>query len=348
MAIEQSVFGQLGAEPVYLYTLKNHQGAVLEVTNYGARVTGLHVADRFGHLDDVVLGFDDLRGYIEHEAFFGCTLGRVANRIRGAAFTLHGQHYELEANDGPHHWNGGRRGWDKRLWSATPKETPRGPAVELRYMSPDGENGYPGRLDVSTVYTLTHEGALVVEMCARADRTTIVNIAHHTYFNLGGHGASNVLDHELVLEAEYYTPGDPLVPIGYMDRVAATPFDFRSSKPIGCDLAQLGSEPAGYAHNWVIKGDPCALRPVAKVRHPASGRTLSLEANAAGVELCTGNFLKGDLVGKGGQHYRQHAGLCLQTQSVPNAINIPAWQEQVIVLPDEKYRHVMVHHFAVD
>jgi aldose 1-epimerase len=230
--IEQSIFGQLGADAVHRYALKNKAGAVLEVTNYGATLTGLHVPDRFGRLADVVLGFDDVQGYVDHGAYFGATVGRVANRIRDGVFQLEGKRYEVAVNDPPHHLHGGRKGWSQGLWAATPHDTPRGPSLELRYTSADGEEGYPGRVEASTFYTLTHENVLIVEMRARTDRTTIINMAHHTYWNLGGHTAPNVLDHELVIDAEFYTPGDPIVPIGDLARVANTPFDFRGPKLI--------------------------------------------------------------------------------------------------------------------
>jgi aldose 1-epimerase len=346
--IERSDFGQLRGEPVQLYTLKNRHGVVLEVTNYGATVKALHVPDRFGRLADVVLGFDDLDSYVKHTAFFGATVGRVANRIRGAAFELDDKRYELAANDGAHHLHGGRQGWNTAVWSATPHESPRGPSLELRHTSPDGDEGYPGRIDATTVYTLTHEGALLVEMSARTDRPTIINMAHHTYWNLAGQAAPTALDHELVLDAEFYTPGDPVVPIGDLARVANTPFDFRAPKLVGRDLEQIGNEPLGYDHNWVVNGVPGALRPVARLRHPASGRTLSLEADAPGVQFYSGNYLKGDLVGKGGHRYAKHAGLCLETQAFPNSINVPEWEGQVTLLPGQTYKHVMVHKFTAD
>ena len=346
--IEQSVFGQLGAQPVHLYKLKNRHGLLLEVTEYGATITSLHVPDRFGRLADVVLGFDDLRGYLEHKEYFGATVGRVANRIREGVFQLEGERYDVAVNDPPHHLHGGNRGWSHRLWTAMPQETPRGPSIELRYTSPDGDEGYPGRVEASTVYTLTHENALIVEMRARTDRTTIINMAHHTYWNLAGHAAPNALDHELVIDAEFYTPGDPVVPIGDLARVAGTPFDFRGPKPIGRDLAQIGNEPLGYDHNWVVNGVPGAMRPVARLRHAASGRTLALEANAPGVQFYSANFLKGNLVGKGGHRYAQHAAVCLETQAFPNSVNVPEWEGQVIVTPDQAYEHIMVHRFAAD
>jgi aldose 1-epimerase len=346
--IEESDFGRLGDEPVRLYTLKNRHGLVLKATTYGATVTELHVPDRYGRLADVVLGFDDLDSYVKHTAFFGATVGRVANRIRNAAFELEGKHYVLAATDGPHHLHGGRRGWNQALWSATPHETPRGPSLELQHVSPDGDEGYPGRVQATTRYTLTHDNALLIEMRARTDSPTIINMAHHGYWNLGGHATPHVLDHELVLDAEFYTPGDPIVPLGDLQRVANTPFDFRGPKLIGRDLAQIGNDPLGYDHNWVVNGVPGALRRVARVRHPASGRILSLEADAPGVQFYTGNYLTGDIVGKGGQRYAKHAGLCLETQAFPNSINVPEWEGQVTLLPDQEYKHVMVHKFSAD
>ena len=346
--IEQSVFGQLGSEPVHLFKLKNRHGLLLEVMTYGATVTALHVPDRFGRLADVVLGFDDLTGYLGQKEYIGATVGRVANRIREGVFELEGTRYELAINDPPHHLHGGLRGWSHRLWTARPEETPRGPSVELGYVSPDADEGYPGRVEASVVYTLTHDDALIVEMRARTDRTTVINMAHHTYWNLAGVGAPNALDHELVLDAEFYTPGDPVVPIGDLARVAGTPFDFRGPKPIGRDLAQLDNEPLGYDHNWVVNGVPGAMRPVARLRHPASGRTLALEANAPGVQFYTGNFLKGNLVGKGGHSLGKHAGICLETQAFPNSVNVPEWEGQVIVTPEQAYEHTMIHRFRAD
>jgi aldose 1-epimerase len=185
-------------------------------------------------------------------------------------------------------------------------------------------------------------------MRARTDRLTIVNMAHHTYWNLAGAGTGDVLAHELALDAEFYTPGDPIVPVGDLARVANTPFDFRASKPLGKDLAALDNEPQGYDHNFVVNGVPGAMRPVARLRHAASGRMLALDADAPGVQLYTGNFLKGNLLGKGGLRYPKHAGVCLETQAFPGSINVPEWEEQVTLAPEREYRHVMVHRFSAD
>lgn len=357
-SIACEAFGQVGADRVQLYTLKNRHGLELSVATYGAAVTRLFVPDRAGRLADVVLGFDDLRGYVEHTEFFGATVGRVANRIRGGVFELEGRRYELARTDGPDHLHGGRRGWDKVVWRPEPKDTARGPSLELHYTSPDGEEGYPGRVDATTRYTLGHDGSLTIEMRAQTDAPTIVNMANHIYWNLAGlepgrAEAPSALDHELVLDAEFYTPGDPVVPVGELVRVAGTPFDFRSPKAIGRDLARIcndpaGDDPAGYDHNWVVGGVPGALRPVARLRHPASGRTLSLEADAPGVQFYSGNFLKGDQPGKGGQRYGKHSGVCLETQAFPNSVNVPEWEGQVVLLPEQEYKHVMVIRFSAD
>ena len=343
-AVAQSKFGQIGAQTVELFTLTNRRGSVLEVMSYGATVTELHVPDRHGALGDVVLGFDNLEDYLRHGAFFGATVGRVANRIRGASFGLAGQRYDVAATDGVHHLHGGRKGWDKVVWQAEPQESSSGPSLLLSYTSRDGEEGYPGSVLAKVEYTLTHEDALVVNMSAESDRKTIVNMAHHTYWNLGGPSSRDVLAHELVLEADLYTPGDPVVPTGELVPVAGTAFDFRRLKTVGRDLERTLAEPPGFDHNWVVVGMPGQLRPVAWLRDLVSGRQMSLESDAPGVQFYSGNFLNGSLTGKG-RVYGPHAGLCLETQAFPNAINVPAWEQQVILEAGATYQHRMVHRF---
>jgi aldose 1-epimerase len=340
-------FGTRDGTPVQVYTLTNRNGLVAKITNYGATVTELHLPDRSGQLADVVAGFDDLDGYVAGTAYFGAIVGRVANRIANAAFTLDGRSYALAPNDRPHHLHGGRRGWDKVVWSATPVDTPDGPALELTYVSPDGEEGYPGTVTATTVYTLTDANELRVEMQATTDATTLVNMAHHSYWNLGGHDSGTILDHELTLHADRYTPGTPMVPDGRVVPVRDTPFDFTRARPIGRDLPQGGGAPAGYDHNFVVDGEPYALRPVARLKDPSSGRVMTVSADQPGVQFYTGNFLDGTAAGKGAT-YGQHAALCLETQGFPNAINVPAWQDQVVLRPGQTYRHVMVHAFSVE
>ena len=342
-----AAFGKLGDTPVQIYTLTNKNGLVARITNYGATLTELHVPDRAGTLADVVLGFDDLDGYRKGTAYFGAIVGRVANRIMNASFELEGQRYSLAANDRPHHLHGGRTGWDKVIWNARPVDTADGPALELTYVSKDGEEGYPGTVTARTVYTLTNKNELKVEMDATTDKTTLVNMAHHSYWNLGGYNSGTILDHELMLNADQYTPGTPMVPDGRVVSVKGTPFDFTSVKAVGRDLKQTGGKPIGYDHNFVVNGPPNQLRPVARLRDPKSGRVMTVAADQPGVQFYTGNFLDGSAKGKGAT-YGQYAALCLETQKFPNAINVPAWRDQVILRPGQMYRHLMVHTFSVE
>ena len=338
-------FGRL--DTVQLYTLTNRHGLVARITNYGAIVTELHVPDRDGRLADIVLGFDNLDGYLAGHPYFGAIVGRVANRIGNAEFTLEGRRYPLAANDKPHHLHGGRTGWDKVIWTAKVSESAAGPALELTYVSKDGEEGYPGTVTATTIYTLTDANELEVEMLATTDRTTVVNMAHHSYWNLAGHDSGTILDHELTLYADRYTPGSPRVPDGRIAPVTGTPFDFTRAKRIGTTLGQAGGTPVGYDHNFVVNGEPDRLRPVARLEDPKSGRVMTLSADQPGVQVYTGNFLNGSTKGKGSTHV-QYAALCLETQAFPNAVNVPDWQSQVILRPGETYRHVMIHAFTTE
>jgi aldose 1-epimerase len=286
-------FGKLGDTPVQIYTLTNDNGLVARITNYGAIVTELHVPGRTGTRADVVAGFETIDGYLKGGPYFGAIVGRVANRIANAEFTLEDRRYPLAANDRPHHLHGGARGWDKVVWSATPVDTPDGPSLQLTYVSKDGEEGYPGTVTARTVYTLTHRNELRVEMEATSDETTLVNMAHHSYWNLGGHASGTILDHELTLYADRYTPGSPMVPYGETKPVTGTPFDFTSAKTIGRDLARTGGQPVGYDHNFAVNGEPDQLRPVARLKDPGSGRVMTLAADQPGVQFYTGNFLDG-------------------------------------------------------
>jgi aldose 1-epimerase len=341
--IEQRPFGQADGQEVSLFTLTNSQGMVLKVTNYGATVTELWVPDRQGRAADVVLGFAELDGYLGGCPFFGATIGRVANRIRGGRFELEGHTYELETNDPPDHLHGSSRGWDKVVWQADPA----GGALRLDYRSSDGEAGYPGQVDATTLYTLTDDNELRIEMEASTDRTTLVNMTHHGYFNLAGHDSGTILEHELLLHADHYTPGDPVVPTGALVAVENTVFDFTKPKTVGRDLGGSGGDPVGFDHNWVVRGDPRALRPVARLKDPKSGRVMELSADQPAVQFYTGKFLDGTLRGKG-TTYKRYAGLCLETQKCPNSINVPAWRDEVVLRPGEKYRHVVIHSFSIE
>jgi aldose 1-epimerase len=345
--IAATPFGRQDDTPVQLYTLTNKNGLIARITNYGAIVTELHVPDRTGAFADVVLGFESLDGYVAGHPYFGAIVGRVANRIMNAEFTLEGMRYRLAANDTPHHLHGGSKGWDKVVWTGKTADTADGPSIALTYVSKHGDEGYPGTVTARTVYTLTHNNELKVEMQATTDRTTLVNMAHHSYWNLAGHNSGTILDHELTLYADRYTPGTPMVPDGRVLAVAGTPFDFTTAKRIGRDLKEAGGKPTGYDHNFVVNGEPNQLRPVARLEDPKSGRVMTVAADQPGVQFYTGNFLDGSHKGKGAT-YVQYAGLCLETQKFPNAINIPDWQDQVILRPGQPYRHVMIHTFSTE
>ena len=348
MTIEQTPWGSVDDRPVDLFTLTNADGLVARITNYGATVVELHVPDRQGTLADIALGLDTLEDYIRTPGYFGATVGRVGNRIAGATFELEGRRYELFANHGAHHLHGGRLGWDKRLWDAEAFDTPDGPSLLLDLRSPAGEEGYPGTVVAATRYTLTNANELAIEMTATTDQTTIVNMVHHTYFNLGPIDG-DILDHELQLFADAYTPGMP--PDGPVVPVSGTAFDFTNSKPIGRDHEAAGSPgggaPAGYDSNWIVNGNPQALRPVARLLEPISGRVMTLRANQPGVQFYSGVFLDGTTRGKGRRHTRS-SGLCLEPQAFPNAIDVPDWRGQVDSRTGASYRHEAVFGFATE
>jgi aldose 1-epimerase len=348
MTITKTSFGKADGKDVDLYTLSNGNDIVAKVATYGATLVGLEAPDRDGKLADVVLGFDDLDGYLAGTQYFGSTVGRVANRIRNGAFELDGRRFAVATNNGTHHLHGGVKGWDKVVWTAEAMDTADGPALRLAYVSRDGEEGYPGVVAASCLYTLTWTHELRVAMRATTDAATLVALAHHSYWNLGGHDAGPITEHELTLCAQAYTPGDPLVPTGEVAEVSGTPFDFSTPKPIGRDLAAAGGEPVGYDHNFVVDGEPQALRPVARLADPKSGRVLTIEADQPGVQFYSGNYLDGSVRGKGGKLYPRNGGVCLETQAFPNAINVPAWRDQVIVRPGKPYEHLMVHRFTTD
>lgn len=346
-------WGEADGKTVELYTLTNDRGMTVKVTNYGAILTALHVPDRDGRPADVVLGFDALDGYLDKHPYFGSTVGRVANRIAYGRFTLDGKTYTLATNNGPHHLHGGLRGFDKRVWNVTGTHRARGGAtVAMTYVSPDGEEGYPGTVTVSVAYTLTNDQTLIIHMRARTDAPTIVNLANHTYWNLAGHHAGTILNHELTLNAAYYTPpDDTLIPTGDIAPVRSTPFDFTSPKPIGRDFDRLkhgaSNLPVGYDHNFVLNDYSGVMRRIAAVTEPSSGRAMEVYTDQPGVQFYTGNFLDGSVTGKDDVAYPQYAGFCLETQKYPDAINKEGrsgWPS-VILRPGETYSHQMMVRF---
>ena len=348
-AVRSEAFGKTAdGQPVELYTLTNMNGIEVRAITYGGIITSLKVPDRSGRVDDVVLGFDTLEGYIRDHPYFGAIVGRYANRIAKGRFTLEGRTYTLATNNGPNHLHGGKKGFDKAVWNAAP--VPGQSAVAFTRLSPDGEEGYPGNLTVRVTYTLTDKNELAVDYHATTDKATPVNLSHHSYFNLAGDGAGDILRHELTINADRYTPVDAaLIPTGAIAPVQGTPFDFRKPTVIGARIDQPNEQlkhGKGYDHNWVLTGRGARLQPAARLSDPASGRTLDIATTEPGMQFYSGNFLDGTLTGKAGHVYKQRAGLCLETQHFPDSPNQPKFPS-TILKPGEEYRSKTVFTFGV-
>jgi aldose 1-epimerase len=333
--------------PVDLYVLSNGP-MTIKVMTYGAIVTEIRVPDRRGNAADVVLGFDTLEGYLAGHPYFGATVGRFANRIARGTFSLDGKDYTLAVNNGPNTLHGGRKGFDKVVWKAEDASGLAGPAVKLSYLSRDGEEGYPGNLVVTVTYTLTADNALRIDYTATTDQATPVNLTNHSYFNLAGPAAGTILDHELWLAADRYTPvDDTLIPTGAIASVRGTPLDFTTATPIGARIGQLKADPVGYDHNYVLRGGTSPREPslAARVREPQSGRVLEVFTTEPGVQLYTGNFLDGTIKGKGGVAYRQHQAFCLETQHYPDSVHHPSFPS-TILRPGSTYRQTTIYKFS--
>jgi aldose 1-epimerase len=330
---------------ISLFTFANGRGMVAKVTSYGAILTELHVPDAAGRVTNVVLGFDNLAQYLKGHPGFGATIGRVANRIGGARFTIDGREYQVAANNGTNHIHGGRVGFDKKVWGARVLPAGDGQAsVEFSYTSPDGEEGYPGTLHVTVTYSLTDAGELRIDYAATTDRATPVNLTNHSYFNLAGTG--DVLDHVLEIAAARYTPGDAgLIPTGELAPVRGTPLDFTKPERIGARIEQLRPQPNGYDHNYVLDSGGLGLAFAARAVEPKSGRVMEVWTTEPGVQLYTANWLDGKLQGPGGRTFGRHAGFCLETQHFPDAINKPAFPS-VVVRPGTGFRSTTAFRFA--
>jgi aldose 1-epimerase len=351
-AVEQEPFGKTPAgDKITAYTLVNRAGAKVKVIDYGAIVTEIHVPDKAGKLADVALGFDTLAGYLSDHPYFGSNAGRVANRIAGAKFTLDGKEYKLEPNNGPNLLHGGKEGFNRRVWRGETLMGAAGPAVKLAYTSPDGEMGFPGALSVVLQYTLTNDNELKVEYSATTTKPTLCNLAHHSYFNLAGHDAGDILGHEVQIFAKNYTPtDDTLIPTGKIAPVAGTPFDFTTPTAIGKRLKETGGSPVGYDLNYVLDAKAGGVPNLAaRVTEPKGGRVLEVYTDQPGLQFYTGNFLNGTNVGKGGAVYRQYGGFCLEAQKFPDAVNRPEWKDvsNPVLRPGEEYRQTTVYRFTV-
>ena len=356
MKIKKQSFGTLsdggaGASKtdMALYTLVNAQGMRATITNYGGIVVSLTAPDRDGTFADVVLGFDTLAEYVAHSPYFGCLVGRFGNRIANGKFTLGGVEYVLAQNDGQNHLHGGIKGFDKQVWTARALETADGPALVLAYVSSDGEEGYPGTLSVTVIYTLTDDNALKIDYAATTDKPTVVNLTNHSYFNLSAGATETILDHELLLNADAFTPVDgTLIPTGELRPVAGTVMDFRTATPIGArinaDDAQLKFG-GGYDHNWIVNGEPGVLRLAARVYEPASGRVMEVHTTEPAIQFYAGNMMPPALPGKDGRVYVRRGGFCLETQHYPDSPNKPEFPSTTLE-PGQTYQTTTVYKFS--
>ena len=338
-------FGQLpDGRAVTLYTLSNARGAVVKITDFGAIITQLHVPDRDGVLADVVLGFDTLAPYLDAHPYIGAAIGRYGNRIAGGRFTLDGEAFQVDLNDGVNHLHGGTQGLHTVLWQGQADQD----GLTLTYRSPDGEQGYPGNLDVTLRYALTDDNELCMRWSALTDRATPVNLTQHSYFNLGGGG--DILGHELTIRANAFTPIDEaLMPLGALAPVAGTPFDFRSPRPIGERVAQRDKQlrhGSGYDHNFVLDKLPGSMDLAARVRDPGSGRIVEFYTVEPGLQFYSGNFLDGSLNGKG-RSFDHRGAFCLEPQHFPNSPNRPDFPA-TILRPGEQYTSESRFKFSAD
>jgi aldose 1-epimerase len=333
---------------VDIYTLRNSNGVEARISNYGGTVVSLMVPDRNGNFGDVVLGYDNLDDYIKDSPYFGCLIGRYGNRIANGRFSLNGVVYTLAVNNGPNALHGGLKGFDKVVWAARPASSKLGPALELTYLSKDGEEGYPGNLKVKAVYTLTEDNGLRLDYTATTDRDTVVNLTQHSYFNLAGKG--DILGHVVMMPADRFTPVDStLIPTGDLRPVAGTPFDFTKPAAIGARINQEDEQlkfGGGYDHNWVFKKNAGDLSLLARVTEPATGRVLEVLSTEPGLQFYSGNFLDGTLTGKGGWVYQFRNGFCMEPQHFPDSPNQPNFPSTVLK-PGQTYRNTIIYRFSV-
>lgn len=335
---------------VELYTLTNTRGLQAKISTYGGIVAALRVPDRHGKLDDVVLGCDTLGGYLSAHPYFGATIGRYANRIAGGRIRLEGREYQLTTNDEGNHLHGGWRGFDKVIWEAAEVDDRNGPALELRYVSVDGEEGYPGNLSVLTTYTVTEDNELRIDYSATTDQVTIVNLTHHSYFNLADGGMSDILDHHLRIEAEHFLPTDQrAIPTGEIRSVEGTPFDFRESTPVGARISDDDEQLRfgnGYNHTWLLTGGGRSAELAAEVYAPGTGRVMEVLTTEPGLQFFSGNFPDGTFRGKGDRFYPFRGGLCLEAQHYPDSPNHLGFPSTVL-RPGEVYAQTTIYRFSL-
>lgn len=338
-----------GGAPIDLFTLENAHGITVRVMTYGATMVSVRTPDRNGHLDDIILGFDALEPYVDSTAYFGSLVGRVANRIANSRFVLDGTTYQLARNNGPHHLHGGMRGWSHAVWRADPIPSDKA-HVSLHHRSPDGDEGYPGCVDVEASFTLDDANALRIDYIATTDRATPINLTHHPYFNLAGPASDSVLNHELQLLTDRYVPiGAGILPVGPPRSVAGTPLDFREVMPVGARIDDPHPQvalAAGYDHSFAIArdaGDTGTLARAARLRDPITGRVLEISTTEPAIHVYSANFLDGATTGR--QRHTRRAAVCLETQHFPDAPNRPEFPS-TILRPGQIYRASTVFTFA--
>lgn len=343
MSIDKQAFGKTkDGESIDLFTLTNTNGLKAKITTYGGIMTSLQVPDRNGSFADIVLGCDNPDGYIKGTPYFGALIGRFGNRIAKGRFTLDGVEYTLAVNNGPNHLHGGIKGFDKVVWNAEQMQTDEGPALKLTYRSCDGEEGYPGNLSCTVIYTLTNDNELKISYEAETDKATVINLTHHSYFNLGGYNSGDILKHQIQINADHFTPVDETqIPTGEVKAVKGTLMDFTKPMVIGSRIEQVQG---GYDHNYVLNNSNGSLAPAASAYEPKSGRVMEIFTTEPGVQFYTGNFLDGTVKGKG-VVYNKHAGFCLETQHFPDSPNKPDFPS-VVLRPGEKYAQLTVHKFS--
>ncbi len=344
MGITEKPFGTFNGEAVTEYTLTNANGMQVGIINYGGTVTKILTKDKAGNFGDVVLGFDSIAGFTQKgNPFFGALIGRYGNRIAKGKFTLDGATYTLAAYNNGQALHGGLKGYDKVMWKA--EKQPGDSSLKLTYLSKDGEEGYPGNLSITVIYTLTTDNGLKIDYAATTDKATPVNLTNHAYFNLSAGKDSTILDHELMLKADKFTEVDSvLIPTGKLPAVNGTPMDFTTAKKIG---KEIDAVKGGYDHNWVLNKTGNALESIATLYHAGSGRLMEVYTTEPGIQFYSGNFLDGTLTNtKGGQKYVKHAALCLETQHFPDSPNQPTFPN-TILKPGEKYTHTSLYKFSV-
>jgi len=346
MSVRESSFGKTeNGQSVTLYTCTNSNGLVLKMCDYGAIVVSMETPDRDGKLANITLGFESIDGYLERHPYFGATVGRFCNRIAKGKFTLDGKTYTLATNNEPNHLHGGVRGFDRVMWTGKAVKTENEVGVSFTYRSKDGEEGYPGNLDVTVAYTLTNANELKVDFTAKTDKATPINLTNHNYWNLAGAGSGVHYEQQLKIEADKYLAVDEtLIPNGEMPAVAGTPLDFRDFHKIGERIKEIDADPVGYDHCYVLRNQGGDMALAATVKDPSSGRVMEIHTTQPGIQFYTGNFLDGS---EGGASYKQHEAFCLETQHYPDAPNQPTFPS-AILKPGETFRQTTVHKFSVE